>query len=432
MEADWIIESILSKRKRKDDLARFTSPPTEYYIKWVDFDTDYNSWHTEDELHDLGVTNFKEKYQHFIEKQNSGPTKKKPAPPNPAKWQEALDNLDVSSANNRRLKAKKEQADLSNQIQPTIFAQFEATCYEPGETLPIEIENPIKMNLMSRIDSIRGIGPKTATRIVETLKIRNKLVDLAMKYIANPPAVRTVLEELIFTSNYEDVLHDVHAAVIQYKKNSNISTSIYHRDILYEIVIRAPQIGLSLNKYWRNFVFNTPEFRVLLPSRCIICGKLFQKKFKCNMPNRLHVPPPQNLTSKPRFSLTPLHTNHISCKLKFGRISNPPWETESHFCLPPNTVWNEAWYPCPALDTSPSELWVYCRLPELSVHKWDHYDFWMLEKFFDGQDYGVRLTYSTNDQKVVEKVPGLYIKMKRERAANVMIRWNKMIYLNLY
>jgi len=289
-------------------------------------------------------------------------------------------------------------------------------------------DNGVKMNLYARIDSLRGIGPRTATKITETLKIRNKLADLAGVYIANPPTVRTVLEELVF-SNVEDILHDVKVAALQYKKNPHISHSVYHRDLLYEIIIRAPQIGLSLNKYWRNFIFNTPEFRDLLPSRCINCGRLFQKNFKCEMPNKRHTPPSDRLISKPRFSFSPLHKNHLSCSLTFSRIYTLPWGQDI-FKAPPPT-WTESWYPSEALDPSPSDLWVYTRLPELPNHKWNHYDFWMLEKFFDGQDYAVRLTNNPTTQQV-EKIPGLYIKMQRVRAANMMNRWKKTVYLNLY
>jgi len=75
-EEDWIIESIIKKRKRQDDLSRFSSPVQEYFIKWVGYTSEHNSWHSEDELHDMGVTNFKEKYAIFLSKVNAAIKKK--------------------------------------------------------------------------------------------------------------------------------------------------------------------------------------------------------------------------------------------------------------------------------------------------------------------------------------------------------------------
>jgi len=55
---DWVIESILKKRIRKDDGYRFGYFVSEYYIKWDGLSSESNAWYTEDELFDMGVTNF--------------------------------------------------------------------------------------------------------------------------------------------------------------------------------------------------------------------------------------------------------------------------------------------------------------------------------------------------------------------------------------
>jgi len=326
-----------------------------------------------------------------------------------------------------RIKPKKEEMVLSNQINPTIFTLFEQTNnVTDGITLDQEEEASIRMDLHARIDTIRGIGNKTASRITHRLKIRNKLADLAGLYSSNPDKITEILSKYIF-SNFDETLNDIRIAANQHKKNPYFSHNAPHRDILYEILWRAPQIGLALNKYWRNYIFNTPELRDRLPKRCITCGKIFQFQLRCAANRVSHWPPPDNFISKPRFSLTPLSDNHIVVKLTFSRTYESSWQEKLFNTNPPS--WSELWYPLkPLEEIGNSELWVYTRLPDLT-HKWTHYDFWMLQKFFDGLDFAVKLCYG--QYEALSKSPGLCIKMKRVKVVNQMTRWDKLLYLNL-
>jgi len=281
------------------------------------------------------------------------------------------------------------------------------------------------MDLHARIETIRGIGNKTASRITQALKIRNKLAELAAIFSSNPDKITEVLSKYIFF-NLEDTLQDIRIAANQYKKNPYYSHNPPHRDILYEILWRAPQIGLALNKHWRNYIFSNLEFRNRLPRRCITCGQIYQFHLRC-VTNRIHTPPPANFLSTPRFSLTPLTENYFTVKLNFSKTYESSWAEKMFNTNIP--AWTELWYPLKPLEEIASpELWVYARLPEIN-HKWTHYDFWMLTKFFDGVDFAVKLCLG--QYEAVSKSPGLCIKMKRVKVVNQMIRWDKQLYLNL-
>jgi len=175
------------------------------------------------------------------------------------------------------------------------------------------------------------------------------------------------------------------------------------------------------------------QLRSLLPSRCITCGKLYKYKKLCqtnNVAKSLHIPPTPKWVQTARIALAPLSSTSLHFKLSFTRSYESSFNGDN-FTVP-LTLWNEDWYPLEPLGgIGQADLWVYARLPEIGTYKWNHYDFWMMQKYFNGIDYAVRRAVKSAGESSVREIPGLYIKMSRVKLVNMMLRFDSTLYLNI-
>jgi len=246
-------------------------------------------------------------------------------------------------------------------------------------TKSIDVDNQVHFN--SRIDTIKGIGTRSAIKITGALKIRNRIDDLAAHYLLDSHSVNEVISKYVYAEP-ESVTQFIQMASIQYKKKPRVSFTpyCYNRDIFFEIIRHIPQIGLSLNKYWRNFILKNPELCSLLPSRCITCGKIFKFNKYCSVTLKPHITPSPKWLMSPRISLNPLTTGALAFKLNFTRSPEGSWKDGFTF---EKTTWTQSWVPLyPLGGVGQYDLWVYTRIQELGGYKWNHYDFWMIQKFF--------------------------------------------------
>jgi len=327
--------------------------------------------------------------------------------------------------------------DLSNQINPNIYTLFPVEKYywenddnKDNLTKSKGDTDNFKVYFSARIDTIKGIGPRSAVKISGALKIRNRIDDLASHSLLDSHSVNEVISKYVY-SELETVTEFIRMATIQYQKKPRVSftPSCYNRDIFFEIIRHIPQIGICLNKYWRNYILKNSELRSLLPSRCITCGKIFKYHKICHTSPKdsSHIIPLSNWMTSPRISLVPISSSFINFQLKFTRAYDGSFK--DGFTV--SSTWTESWYPLyPIGGVGQPELWVYTRIPEVGTYKWNHYDFWMIQKFFDGTDYCVRKATSAYNEVVTREIPGLCIKMPREKMVNSMVRWEKTMYLN--
>jgi len=358
--------------------------------------------------------------------------RKHTASPHPPKWQEALKNLDYSSSKTKYNKPAYQQKDLSNQINPSIYTLFPSDTFHWAEqemdSLTKSIDTDIlKVHFNARIDTIKGIGTRSAIKISCALKIRNRIDDLVAHYISDYNSLNEVISKYVY-SDLESVTEFIQMAAIQYKKKPRSFTPCYNRDIFFEIIGHIPQLGICINKYWRNYILNNPELRSRLPSRCITCGNIFKYHTICstpaNLPPKSHITPSAYLLKTPRISLDPLTKSAFSFRLNFTRCHESSWKG---FNYDKNT-WTQSWLPLyPLGGVGQGDLWVYSRVPEVRSYKWNHYDYWMIQKFFDGTDYAVRAMWFSDTEPLV---PSLMIKMPRVKMVNAILRWDKALCLN--
>jgi len=299
---------------------------------------------------------------------------------------------------------------------------------------PTELDK-LKLNFSSRLDTIKGIGSRSAIKISGALKIRNRIDDLAAHYLLDSYRVNEIVSKFVY-NELESAMGFIRIAAIKYKKHPRISFTAtqYNRDIFFEIISHIPQVALGLNKYWRNYILKNSQLRALLPSRCITCGKLFKYKKLCQSTNAakaLHIPPTPKWMTTARVTLAPLSSSALAVKLSFTKSYSSSFN-EEYFKSLGLTGWNEDWYPLEPLGgVGQVDLWVYARLPEIGTYKWNHYDFWMIQKYFNGVDYAVRRTVKMAGETSQREIPGLYIKMLRVKLVNAMVRFDSSIYLNI-
>jgi len=186
-----------------------------------------------------------------------------------------------------------------------------------------------------------------------------------------------------------------------------------YRDILYNIITRAPHIGLTLNKYWRHFILSEPSFYEQLPQKCIYCGCLFLANSGW-ISGCWHTAALLSWKKIPRITSQPLSANSLPCKFTIEQ-RNLNWETflsTSQTKIPLRLIES---LPSPLLrDNKP--LWVSFCLPLIANYQYNHYDFWMIQIFFGGIGYCFqfenRLAVDSNRQQFY---PTIHVRMKKAK-----------------